>query len=351
MAEVEELQKKLETYLTGRLGGAASISRMFSLSGGACQDNYLVDLKVDSGENAGDYELVMRTDKGGSLLSSLSRVDEFAVAGAAFQAGVKTPRPFWVEPDTGPLGNPFYFMQRVGGKATGRYIVKDKSLRDYRSKQMPQDIAENLAKIHSITPDNCPDRELVGRLLTPDMNGPEGNKAPALRVVRQLREGLDELPEAHPAIELTLNWLEANAQDTTELVMVHGDFRTGNFMVSPDGLEGIVDWEFTHWGDRHEDISWLCMRAWRFSQNNRPVGGFAKREDFYEAYEKASGHKVEPARVHYWEVIGNVGWALGSAQQAERHMSGADRGIEYASIGRLTGEMEYEMMRLIENAG
>ncbi|EMN47409.1 phosphotransferase enzyme domain protein [Leptospira interrogans str. L1207] len=30
-------------------------------------------------------------------------------------------------------------------------------------------------------------------------------------------------------------------------------------MVTPDGLQGIVDWEFAHWGDRHEDLTWLCM--------------------------------------------------------------------------------------------
>ncbi|HNF15774.1 MAG TPA: phosphotransferase family protein, partial [Leptospiraceae bacterium] len=37
--------------------------------------------------------------------------------------------------------------------------------------------------------------------------------------------------------------------------------------------------------------------------------------------------------------------------QAERHLSGKDKGIELASIGRRTCEMEMEAMRLIENAG
>jgi len=122
-------------------------------------------------------------------------------------------------------------------------------------------------------------------------------------------------------------------------------------MVSPDGLQGIVDWEFAHWGDRHEDISWLCMKDWRFGKLNKEVGGFTDRETFYAEYEKSSGKKVDPRRVTYWEIMGNARWGCGAAGQAERHLSGMDKGIELASIGRRTCEMEFEAMRLIENAG
>ncbi len=343
---LDELKGKLESYLGNRLGGTARIDRMFSLSGGACQDNYLVDLEMQGGNEPGNYELVMRTDKGGALLSSLNRVDEFAVVKMAHDSGVFTPQPYWLEADANVIGNPFYFMQRIQGKATGRYVVRDKSLNDYRKKLAPE-LAASLARIHAVTPENCTDQALRDRLFSSARVG----DATAESRVAVFREWLAELPDAHPAIELALNWLEKNAPETDQLVLVHGDFRTGNFMVSPEGLHGIVDWEFAHWGDRHEDISWLCMRDWRFGKNNRPVGGFALRKDFYEAYEKESGAKVDEQKVLYWEVIGNVGWALGAAQQGERHISGADRGIEFASIGRRVCEMEYEMMRLIESAG
>ena len=148
-----------------------------------------------------------------------------------------------------------------------------------------------------------------------------------------------------------INWLNSHLEETDEPVLVHGDFRTGNFMATPEEVTGIVDWEFAHFGDRHEDIAWLCMRDWRFGKLNKEVGGFADREEFYAEYEKFSGIKVYPKKVRFWEVIGNLRWALGSAAQAERHISGADKGIELASIGRRTCEMELEAMRLIEYAG
>ncbi len=344
-SETQVLARKLEAYLSKRLGAPSHIQEMKSLSGGACQDNYLVDLRVDGGTQAGEHALVLRTDKGGALLNSLTRSQEFVVAAAAHAAGVKTPEPRWLEEDATVVGNPFYFMQRISGRAQGRYVVKDRELGDYR-KQMPADIARNLAAIHSVRPgQNAELDHVLGP--PPKPNSPEA----ALRAVGHIRRGLDELGEAHPALELGLNWLTQNANATPEPVLVHGDFRTGNFMVSPEGLQGIVDWEFAHWGDPHEDISWLCLRDWRFGKNNKPVGGFADREPFYRAYAEASGRAVDATRVHYWEIFGNAAWGLGAAQQARRHLSGQDRGIEYASIGRRACEMEWELMRLIENAG
>jgi len=90
---LSSVQAVLEKYLSSRLGGAAAIQNMKPLTGGACQDNYLIDLEVNGGPDAGAYSLVMRTDKGASLFASLARADEFAVCALAHGAGVKTPRP------------------------------------------------------------------------------------------------------------------------------------------------------------------------------------------------------------------------------------------------------------------
>lgn len=342
----ERLKSDLENYLTTRLGGHTTIDQMRPLTGGACQDNYLVDVQVDGGQQGGRYALVFRSDKGGSLLGSLSRPEEYLVAEAAYEAGVKTPRPMWLEADSDYIGRPFYFMERIDGRATARYVVRDRELNAYR-KQLPEDLARNLALIHSVKPADVSSDLIESLGKVPGAGG----KDLALAAVALIREYLLGLGEPHPALELAANWLEGHAPATDEVVLVHGDFRTGNFMISPDGLHGIVDWEFAHWGDRHEDISWLCMRDWRFGKIQKEVGGFGDRESFYAAYEKASGAKVDPTAVRYWEIVGNVRWAVGSVQQADRHLSGKDRGIELAAIGRRTCEMEYEIMRLIENAG
>ncbi|AVV78486.1 MULTISPECIES: phosphotransferase family protein [Leptospira] len=342
-----ELRNVLEKYLSEKLNGKTEIHSMVSLSGGACQENFAAQVQVSEGPEKGTYDTVFRTDKGAALLASLNREDEFGVCDLAYKAGVNTPKPFWLETDRRITGSPFYFMQKISGKAVGRYVVKDPSLNKMR-KQLAVDLAKNLARLHSIKPSDCKNGTLRETL----WKGQDPNdRIVANGSIRFLRSELERMEEAHPAMEMILNWLEKRAKPSDDVVLIHGDFRTGNFMVTPEGLQGIVDWEFAHWGDRHEDLTWLCMRDWRFGKLNKEAGGFADRSEFYEEYEKVSGVKPDPKMITYWEVMGNLRWAIGCIGQAERHLSGKDKGIELAAIGRRACEMEYEAMRLIENAG
>jgi aminoglycoside phosphotransferase (APT) family kinase protein len=340
--EIVEIRPVLENHLSSLWNTGVKIQEIFHLSGGACQDNYSIKLLLSDKGNATEKEVVLRTDKGGSLLSSLSKKDEFRVAELAFQAGVKTPQPIFLEENLSIIGAPFFLMEKISGRATGRYIVKDPELNSYRKNGMVNDLAVNLARLHTVTPNKVADEGLKSKLKITSPN------QYVTDCVNELRVSLDELPEAHPAIEISLNWLEQNEPQIDSIVLVHGDFRTGNFMITKDGLQGILDYEFAHWGDRHEDIAWLCMRDWRFGKLNKEVGGFGDRSDFYKSYSAVANLEIEPKKVLYWEIMGNIRWAIGSAQQAERHLSGKDKGIELVAIGRRTAEMEWEAMRLIE---
>jgi len=64
-----------------------------------------------------------------------------------------------------------------------------------------------------------------------------------------------------------------------------------------------------------QDLGWVCVKTWRFG-GKRPVGGFGTREDLFEAYEKASGHVVDPAHVRFWEAYGSVRWGIGCFSMA-----------------------------------
>jgi len=342
--EISELKPALESHLTNIWKSPVQIQDIVHLSGGACQDNFAIRLSVDDSLQGKEKNVVLRTDKGGSLLSSLSKKDEYKVAGLAYTAGVKTPEPIYLEENANIIGAPFFLMEKISGKATGRYIIKDAELNEYRKTRMVIDLSENLARLHSVIPESVKDEELKQKLKITT------RETYIQTSIDDLRESLDELPEPHPAIEVSLNWLEKNKPDVDAIVLVHGDYRTGNFMITKEGLQGILDYEFAHWGDRHEDVAWLCMRDWRFGKLNKEVGGFGDRADFYNAYSDYNKIPILATKVRYWEIMGNLRWAIGSAQQAERHLSGKDKGIELAAIGRRTAEMEWEAMRLIEEA-
>ena len=326
------LHQRLTAYLTDRLGAPVTIERLTLMIGGACQDNFGVDLHI--GEQP-TRPYVLRTDKGKALAASLSRADEYHVIEAAHRAGVLTPAPFLLEESPDVIGHPFYLMERIDGTAIARKVLSDPALAAARE-QLPIALATQLARIHTITADQ-PDPPPLPKITSA-----------AESMIAQAYHELDSLIEPHPALELGLRWLKSYAPTDRPITLVHGDFRTGNFMLTPAGLSGVLDWEFAHFGDPMEDVAWLSLRDWRFGKRDLPIGGFSNRATFYRAYESAGGASIDPAIVHYWEVFGNFNWARGAAQQAERHLSGADRSIELAAIGRRVPEMAWEMLRLIE---
>ena len=116
------------------------------------------------------------------------------------------------------------------------------------------------------------------------------------------------------------------------------------------GLVGVFDWEFAHVGDRHEDLAWPCVRSWRFGQDALKLGGVGQPEEFFAAYESAGGRKVDPEAVRFWEVVGNLRWAVGCVAKAHRHLSGQAPSVELASLGRRACEMELELLDLIARA-
>lgn len=51
-------------------------------------------------------------------------------------------------------------------------------------------------------------------------------------------------------------------------------------MINGDQISGILDWEFTQWGDRREDLGWFTSKCWRFGQDENIAGGIGSYKDF-----------------------------------------------------------------------
>ena len=124
----------------------------------------------------------------------------------------------------------------------------------------------------------------------------------------------------------------------------------GNLLVGPAGLAAVIDWEFAHMGDPHEDLAWPCVRDWRFGNDALRLGGVGPAEPFLAAYAAGSGRAIDPAALGYWEILGNLRWAAICRSQAHRHLSGADPSVEYASLGRRAAEIELEFLSLLERS-
>jgi len=328
------IEDRVRDHLARATGETVAVNGVKVLGGGACQENFEVDAVIAGAPR----RLVLRSDAPTSLPGSIDRVAEHAAIVRAAAAGVRTPEARWLGRGIVREGASAYFLDWAAGEAIGRKIVSGKELAGARAK-LAAELAGELARIHSVTPSTAP--ELFG--------GPVPAPYDVARVqLERMRASIDAMRAPRPAMEIVHRWLWENRPEPGPPVLVHGDFRTGNFLVTPDGLSAILDWEFAHWGSPYEDLTWISVRDWRFGQLALPVGGFSRREPFYEAYERAAGRALDPKSLFYWEVFGNLGWAIGCVYQVERYVYGGVDEFELVAIGRRAAEMEFEAMRLIE---
>ena len=328
MAEAEpELVEGVRSVLAGHVKGDPGDLALSPIPGGASRETWLV-------QREGSPLCVLRRDPEGSV-SLVPMREEFALLERSREAGVPVPEPIAFEDAGGAFGSPGILMEFVEGTSVAPRILRKPEYETARER-LPAQLAEALARVHSIGPG-----EVEGVL-----PAPAGD--PTTAQIEEWERQIDGIGEPLPAVELGLRWLRANAPEPVEPRLVHGDYRLGNFIVDADGLASVIDWELAHVGDPAEDIGWLCIRSWRFGNDDRDVAGLSDLDGFLAAYEEAGGAPVDRGRVRYWEAFGNVKWAVICARQAADHRDGIRRSHELASLGRRICEPEWDLLELIK---
>lgn len=335
--EKQELTERLARFIREQGGFAkVEIENFRRMAGGASREIWSFDAVLEKDGAKSTRGLVLRRDPGEHKIDT-NRKAEFLVLRAAYREGVPVPEVLWVSDDPAVLGAAFFVMERVEGETLARRLLRDAEYARARE-VMPAQLAEILAKIHRIDPE----KHHLDFLVPPGENA-------ALTEVRRYEDNFRRLAlEPHPAFELAFRWLLSRIPKTPRQTLVHGDYRIGNVIFGPDGVRSILDWELAHLGDPMEDVGWMCVRAWRFGNDRKPVGGLGSREDFFAAYQQASGAPVDPEAARFWEVFGNLRWGIITISQARTHIDGFVKSVELASIGRRTAETELELLNLIE---
>ncbi|UUX50444.1 phosphotransferase family protein [Nisaea acidiphila] len=305
------------------------------LSGGAIQENWLLELTVSGGRLDGMERAVLRTDAASGVDESHGRPEEFRLLTAGFEAGMTVPEPLVLEETGEVTGKPFYVMRAATGTANPRHLTRDAAMDPLRG-DLARQIGREMARLHTI---RAPRPELAF------LGAPPADSA-AERIA-ELYGFLDSLPKAYPALEWGLRWLELNKPAPGAPALCHRDFRTGNYMVADGHLTAVLDWEFAGWSDPLEDIGWFCARCWRFGMDDREAGGIGARADLYAGYEEAAGAPLDWAQVPFWEVLATVRWGTIALLQGERHNSGGERSIELALTGRKAAEMELDVLQQV----
>jgi len=323
--------ERLGAALANVFGAGVRVEGLRRLSGGASRETYAFDAVTAASDVV---PLVLRRDPGaGTVGNGMDRGGEAALLTAAASAGVPVPDVRLVLGASDGLGDGFV-MDRIDGETIARKILRDDDFAAARPRMAAQ-CGEIAARVHAI------DLDAVPNLVRPVDDDPTHTQ------LEQYRQYLDAFAEPHPTFELGLRWLSERVPEPARLTVVHGDFRNGNFIVGPDGIRSVLDWELAHIGDPIEDLGWLCVKAWRFGVVDHPVGGFGSYDDLVGAYEAATGAPVDRDALRFWEAFGTLKWGVMCIIQAFTHLNGLVRSVELATIGRRVCENEHDLLSLL----
>lgn len=292
---------RLASYLAKKLGGEdLTIQNVWQNTEGWSMETFSLTVSYSREGGRVEEEIILRREPLGGLLEPYDVSTEYRVLAALQGAGIAIPRTYWYEPDPAVFERPFYAMEKVDGEV--HFLSKHNPDPDYRlipgdreRAGLAGDFITNLVRIHA-----CDWRSLGLDFL--------GDPGPGRGSALQQAEYWEAVIEragyrTKPLVTLGLNWLKNNAPENDTVRLVHGDYRTGNFIYRDRRIQAILDWEMTHLGDPHEDLVYVMGSLWRSPEPTNWVCHLLPEEEFLERYEEASGRKVEKEKLAYYEIL------------------------------------------------
>jgi aminoglycoside phosphotransferase (APT) family kinase protein len=313
--------RALEQSLAALLPGDCEVAVTGVASLGAQRRSLFLDIR-ESGTTTKAVAQIA-----GNGVDTHSVENEARLLRAAESAGVVVPHILAVDPASRTI-----ISEHVEGESIPRRILRLVESHPRLRTDLTADCGRALSQIHQIPSGDFAELQ---------------NLSDPARYADEMEGLLESLATPHPTFRLGIRWLRQNARDfEDEPVVVHGDFRLGNFLAAESGLTAVLDWELVHLGDPMEDLAWLCLRTWRFGADAFEVGGIGSLDDLRSAYEKAGGQWREQA-FDWWIVARTLWWGLGLARQAQAYLNAETTSIVLAASGRRVVELEYDLLRLI----
>jgi aminoglycoside phosphotransferase (APT) family kinase protein len=286
------LSAALAAYLGRTWAAPVEIVELSRISGGASRETYRFDAVV-GGERR---PLILRRDPPGSLIETDRRC-EFLALKSFHGAGVAAPEPLILEDAGAELERPFFIMARIDGGATASPFSPDPYAP--HAAKLGEDFFGTLGRIAAADPAALPIAEAC--------------EQPALDQCwkRELDywAGVIDADELHPQpiVRAAIRWLYAHPPPPAQkLSVVHGDYRSGNFLHDGEGrIVGVLDWEMAHIGDPLEDLGWALDPLWRHNETER-VAGLVPKAEAIRIWERVSGLKVDHRAFAWWELFASV---------------------------------------------
>lgn len=292
------LAPRVAAYLASKMPQAAEVAveGMERISGGASRETYRFRARWRDGEGLRERRMILRRDPPASLIETERRT-EFEAYRAFHGSAVPVPEMLWLEEDDGPLDHPFFIAEELAGFQAAPQMLFSGPF----DAVLPRIAERKWTILGEIAKADPAALGLTSVMRAPALDGGWKRELDYWEGVLD-RDEAEPLPIARAAIR----WLRANPPPPAQkLSVVHGDYRTGNFLYDGAGeIHGVLDWEMAHLGDPLEDLAWGFNPVWSFGRGL--AGGLIPQGDAVELWERASGLTVDPAALHWWVLFNCV---------------------------------------------
>ena len=295
----ESLTTRLRAYLASRWPhvDALDVRDVRQIPGGASRETFSIELAYREDGRDVVQRVILRRDPASSLIDT-ERALEYRTYAAIHPTDVPVPRPILLEEDPRHLDRPFSLMEEIPGCET--------------------------AIQQFTTPHYAPLRQkighakwtILGRLAALDplaLGANEFMEVPSRQTCA--RRELDywagviakDAMSPQPVAEATVRWLRRQMPPPAwKMSLVHGDFRSGNFLYDRQGtIRGVLDWEMAHLGDPLEDLAWSLDPLWGWPERHL-AGGLLPPDEAIRIWEAASGLEVDRQAFRWWQVFASL---------------------------------------------
>ena len=320
--QIEPLAQRTAALIRAHIGDDFEISDVRWLSGGASKLQMAFTLAWNRpGVGPEKTPMVLRMEPAESIVET-SRLREFQLI-KAFEGTVPVPPVFWCDANGDHLPYPaliYGFAEGVTRPSTAQAGVSGLGTHlspELRAHLAPQ-FVQHLATIHTF--------DYRSADLSAFDVPKSGTECAEWGVDWWERVWEEDSDEDVPLMRLCAGWLRRHKPSLDRPVVVHADYRVGNFLYTEHDakISAWLDWELGRIGDRHQDLAWTTSRAFgHFDTDGKTflVCGLQPESQFFEAYEKASGLSVEPRSVHWHKVYNDymmVALLLGTGYRIAR---------------------------------
>lgn len=268
------------------------------MGGGASKEQFVFDLYSD---DTFVRKCVLRMDPLESAVVT-DRAKEFGVMRAVADK-LPVPPVLWADLTGERLGRPALITGFIGGvtkpsdnagNVSGLGTLISEPFREGLSKEF----LKYLQIMHEISPD-FDDGQVFQ---TPDQ---DRFQAARWQLNWWASAWQDDAIEGVPIMGLAERWMRDNLPETSELVIVHADYRTGNYLFDEQSqkITTILDWELAHIGDYHEDLGWIACHQGKTSSGEVLASGLMPLSELCARYTEMTGRAVDQKALHFYQVL------------------------------------------------